>query len=157
MKKRRLSALYYVVFIAVLLTSSVSGQAGDSDLISKIADRLLITKEQATGGAGAIFEYAKQNLSADDFATIAKGVPDMDELLAAAPKGASDSALGKPNTLTQDSMISTGSVGGLSGLASSFESLGLDAALVKKFVPIMSDYVGSVSGEQAMALLQGLF
>jgi hypothetical protein len=49
------------------------------------------------------------------------------------------------------------SLGGIAGLASSFESLGLDADMVSKFMPIVSDYAGSVSGDQAMALLQGLF
>jgi hypothetical protein len=52
---------------------------------------------------------------------------------------------------------SGGSLGGLASLASSFETLGLDADMVQKFLPIVSDYVGSVSGDQAMALLAGLF
>ena len=52
---------------------------------------------------------------------------------------------------------SGGSLGGLTSLASSFESLGLDADMAQKFLPIVSDYVGAVSGDQAMAILKGLF
>ena len=113
-----------------------------------------VSGEQATGGAGAIFDYAKDNLSADDFASIAKGIPGMDGLLAMAPEPESSSALGKASSMLGGA---DSSLGGLAGLASSFESLGMNADMVSKFVPIVSDYVGSVSGDQAMALLQGLF
>jgi hypothetical protein len=153
-KKRHFSLVRYVTISLLLLSFSVSAQAGSSDLIGMLTDQLGISKEQATGGSGAIFDYAKDNLSADDFATVAKGVPDMDGLLAAAPKEESSSALGKASSMLGGS---GGSVGGLASLASSFETLGLDADMVQKFLPIVSDYVGSVSGDQAMALLKGLF
>jgi hypothetical protein len=52
---------------------------------------------------------------------------------------------------------SGGSMGGLANLASSFEALGLDPDLVSQFLPIVQKYVGQVSGEDAMALLAGLF
>ncbi len=154
LKKSRPSIARYVAILFVLITFSLPAQAGSSDLISMLTDQLGISKEQATGGSGAIFDYAKDNLSADDFTTVAKGVPDMDGLLAAAPKEESSSALGKASNMLGGS---GGSMGGLASLASSFETLGLDADMVQKFLPIVSDYVGSVSGDQAMALLAGLF
>lgn len=154
LKNRHFSLVGYVSISLLLLTFSLPAQAGGSDLIGMLTDQLGISKEQAAGGSGAIFDYAKDNLSADDFATVAKGVPDMDGLLSAAPKQESSSALGKASSMLGGS---DSSVGGLASLASSFETVGLDADMVQKFLPIVSDYVGSVSGDQAMALLTGLF
>ncbi|MDH3787761.1 MAG: DUF2780 domain-containing protein [Xanthomonadales bacterium] len=154
LKERHFSLVRYVTISLLLLSFSLSAQAGSSDLVGMLTDQLGISKEQAAGSSGAIFDYAKQNLSADDFATVAEGVPDMDGLLAAAPAAESDSALGKASSMLGGS---GGSLGGLASLASSFESLGLDADMVQKVVPIVTDYIGNVSGDQAMALLQGLF
>lgn len=141
--------------LAVLIVLfCLPGPALASDLVAQLSDQLGISSEQVKGGAGAIFDYAKDNLSADDFATIASGIPGMDGLLGAAPKADSGSLTGKlGGMLSGDS----GSLGGLAGLASSFESLGLDADMVSKFLPIVTDYVGSMSGDDAMALLKGLF
>jgi hypothetical protein len=154
LNKRHFSISRHIAILFILLTFSLPAQAGTSDLVSLLTDQLGISKEQAAGGSGAIFDYAKDNLSADDFATVAQGVPDMDGLLAAAPKQESGSALGQASSMLGGS---GGSLGGLASLASSFETLGLDADMVQKFLPIVSDYVGSVSGDQAMALLAGLF
>lgn len=137
-----------------LMCFHLTAQAEGPDLIQMLTSQLGVSGEQATGGAGALFGYAQENLDADDFATIAEGIPAMDDLIAMAPEPENSSALGKAGG-------SLGgfdkSLGGMAGLASSFESLGLNADMVSKFVPIVSEYVGSVSGEQAMALLQGLF
>jgi len=137
-----------------LFSFHVTAQAQGPDLIQMLTSQLGVSGEQATGGAGAMFGYAKENLSADDFATIAQGVPGMDELIAMAPEPENSSALGKAGGALGGF---DKSLGGLTGLASSFESLGLDADMVSQFLPVVSDYVGSVSGEQAAALLQGLF
>jgi len=140
--------------LLLMFSFHATAQAQGPDLIQMLTSQLGVSGEQATGGAGAMFKYAKNNLDADDFATIANGVPGMDELIAMAPEPENSSALGKAGGALGGF---DKSAGGLAGLASSFESLGLDAGMVSKFAPIVSDYVGSVSGEQAAGLLQGLF
>jgi hypothetical protein len=140
--------------LLLMLSIHVTAQAQGPDLVQMLTSQLGVSGEQATGGAGAMFEYAKDNLDADDFATIAKGVPGMDDLIAMAPEPENSSALGKAGGALGGF---DKSLGGLAGLASSFESLGLDADMVSKFVPVVSDYVGSVSGDEAATLLQGLF
>jgi hypothetical protein len=143
-----------VAALLLVFAFNVTAQAQGPDLIQMLTSQLGVSGEQATGGAGAIFEYAKENLDADDFATIAQGIPAMDNLMAMAPEPENSSALGRASQRLGDF---DSSLGGLAGLASSFESLGLNADMVNQFMPIVSDYVSSVSGEQAMALLQGLF
>jgi len=138
----------------LLLLLSIQANAQVGDLVSSLTDQLGISSEKASGGAGAIFDYAKKNLSADDFSSIAKGIPGMDNLLGAAPKGDSSSMLGKASSMLGGEKSS---LGGLASLASSFDKLNLDPEMVSQFLPIVYDYVGSASGEKAMGLLKGLF
>ena len=152
-KTLRRSSILSMAVLLFLLSFQTTVQAGGPDLVQMLTSQLGVSGEQATGGAGAIFGYAKDNLSVDDFSTIAKGIPAMDDLLAMAPEPENSSALGKAGSM----LGADTSLGGMAGLASSFESLGLDAGMVSRFVPIVSDYVGSVSGDQAMSLLKGLF
>ena len=149
----RTGVLRFAVIFTLLACFSTIAQAQDQNLVGMLKDELHVSTDQAAGGAGSIFSYAKDNLSEDDFAQIARGVPDMNELLAAAPEAGSDSTMGKVSGM----LGSDSSVGGMASLASSFESIGLDADMVSKFMPIVNQYVGDVSGEQAMGLLKGLF
>ena len=153
-KQMSRSALRSLSLLLVLMSFQATALAQSEDLVQTLTSQLGISGEQATGGAGALFDYARKNLSADDFASIAKGIPAMDDFLMMAPEPETGSALGKASSMLSDA---DSSLGGLAGLASSFESLGLNADMVKQFVPIVSDYVGDMSGDQAMQLLQGLF
>ena len=148
---RTRSARFAALF-ALLMCYGTAAQAQDQNLVGMLTDQLRVSTDQAAGGAGSIFSYAKENLSGDEFAEVARGVPDMNELLAAAPEPESSSATAKAGQ-----MLDGGSAGGLASLASSFQSIGLDADMVSKFMPIVNQYVGSVSGEQAVGLLKGLF
>lgn len=148
------NALRSLFVLLVLMSCQLTVQAQGEDLIQTLTSQLGISGEQATGGAGALFDYAKKNLSADDFASIAKGIPAMDSMLMMAPEPENSSAMAKAGNMLGGA---DSSLGGMAGLAASFESLGLNAEMVNKFVPIVSDYVGKMSGDQAMQLLQGLF
>jgi hypothetical protein len=148
------NGLRSICVLLLLMSFHTAAQAQVEDLVQTLSSQLGISGEQASGGAGALFDYAKNNLSADDFATIAKGIPGMDGMLMMAPEPENSSAMAKAGNMLGGA---DSSLGGMAGLASSFESLGLNADMVSKFVPIVSDYVGKMSGDQAMQLLQGLF
>jgi hypothetical protein len=45
-----------------------------------------VIEPQAEGGAGAIFDYVKQKVSAGDFAKVTSALPAVDSLLEFAPK-----------------------------------------------------------------------
>jgi hypothetical protein len=123
-------------------------------LVDLLSSQLGVTKNQAEGGAGSIFQLAKQNLSMEDFSVIAKAVPGIDKMMGAAPKvEESSSALGSIS-----SMVSGNSkkLEGMAGLASSFTKLGLNSDMISKFTPIILDYVKNQGGEHAMNLLKGV-
>jgi Protein of unknown function VcgC/VcgE (DUF2780) len=127
--------------------------AGDMGLVDLLSSQLGVSKNQAEGGAGSIFQLAKQNLSVEDFSSIAKAVPGIDQMIGAAPKiekgsstlGGISSMMGKTSN----------KLGGLAGLSSSFEKLDLSGDMVSKFTPIILDYVKNKGGEHAMNLLKG--
>jgi len=127
--------------------------AGDMGLVDLLSSQLGVSKHQAEGGAGSIFQLAKQNLSVEDFSSIAKAVPGIDQMIGAAPKiEKSSGTLGGISSMMGSS---SNKLGGLSGLTSSFEKLGLSGDMVNKFTPIILDYVKNKGGEHAMNLLKG--
>jgi hypothetical protein len=127
--------------------------AGDMGLIDSLSSQLGVSKEKATGGAGSIFQMAKQNLGGEDFSSIAKAVPGIDTMMEAAPK-----ADKKTSTLGGISSMMGGSsnkLQGMAGLTGSFKQLGMAGDMVGKFTPIILDYVRGNGGEKAMNLLKG--
>lgn len=127
--------------------------AEDMGLVDLLSNQLGVTRHQAEGGAGSIFQLAKQNLSVEDFDSIAKAVPGIDGMMDAAPKAERDSS--SPGGIS--SLLGSGSntLGGIAGLTSAFDKLGLSGDMVGKFVPIILDYVKNKGGEGVMSLLKG--
>ena len=148
----KLSWIRGATILSLLLSFQVTAQ--DDSLVSLLTDELDISSAQASGGAGAIFEYAKDNLDADDFAIIAEGIPEMDSLLAAAPEIDRDSRFGRASNRLRDF---DSSMGDLAGLAASFEELDMYPEMLEEFVSVVYDYVDSESGERAAELFDDLF
>ncbi len=149
------------VIVCLLLMIGVAGAqlpdvtkktatAPDPDLIGKLTKELNVSPKQATGGAGAIFGLAKTQLKPAEFSKLAAAVPGMDGFLKAAPSAKTGSSLG-----SLESVLPSGSAGGLASLAGSFKSLGLSPDMATKFVPVMQDYLKSKGGSGVASLLSG--
>ena len=137
-------ALAFVFSIPFVFIAIDPAFATDMTIVDLLTTKLGVTREQAQGGAGAIFKRAKSNLSTKDFGKVANVVPQMDTLLKAAPEiekseGLAGGALGK--------------LGGLSSLSSSFSKLGLSPDMLGKFMPIILSYVQSKGGNSIGDLL----
>ncbi len=136
----------------------ITSYAGTMDLVTTLVDTLGITKDQAKGGSGALFQDAKDNLSADDFQKVSDAVPDMDEYLAAAPaagiKGSLGGSLGSSLSSLGGGAAKAGS---MADLASAFSKLGMDSGALGKFIPVVLDFVQSKGGESVAGLLKGLW
>lgn len=151
MIRRQLVIKILAMFFLIGWITYTPAYAGDMGLVELLTSQLGVTKSQAEGGAGSIFQLAKQKLSVKDFSSVAKAVPGIDQMLGAAPKvEGSASSLGKIS-----SMMGSSQLGGAAGLTSSFEKLGLSGDMVGKFTPIILDYVKNKGGEQVMSLLKG--
>ena len=122
-------------------------------LVNVLSNDLGVTEQQAAGGSGAIFSYAKQRMSAADFSQLSSAIPGLDGLLAAAPAvepqgGAAGSMLGKAGSLFG------GSASGLGQLGGSFAKLGMSPDMVSKFAPVILQYVNSAGGSGLMGSLK---
>jgi len=146
----RIIALW-VFFSFAGITSAFSGDPG---LVGLLTKNLGVTEEQGKGGAGAIFNMAKEKLGAEDFGKVADAVPEMDILLKAAPKtGGLGSAIGDKTSFLGGSV---GKLTGLASLAGPFSQLGMKSDMIGKFVPIILSYVQSKGGDSVKGLLAGV-
>jgi hypothetical protein len=149
-RKQFVIKIFSILFLICWITYTPT-YAGEMGLVDLLTSQLGVTKGQAEGGAGSIFQLAKQNLSVEDFSSIAKAVPGIDKMIGAAPKlEGSSSSIGGIS-----SMMGRNKIGGMASLTSSFENLGLSSEMVNKFMPIILDYVKNKGGEHAMNLLKG--
>jgi len=147
--KNRFSSTVIVLAIIGIFSIAGPASADTSKLIGSLVDTLGVTEDQATGGSGAVFREAKNNMSSGDYSQLLKAVPGIDSLISAAPQAGG--LAGKASSLLGGS---GGSATGMAGLADSFSKLGLSSDMVNQFVPVIMDFVQSEGGEQAMTLLK---
>ena len=140
-----------IIVLMAMGIFSITGpvSADTSKLIGSLVDTLGVSEEQATGGSGAVFKEAKNNMSPGDYSQLLKAVPGIDSLISKAPQAGG--LAGKASSLLGGS---AGSVKGMAGLADSFSKLGLSPDMVNQFVPVILDFVQSEGGQQAMTLLK---
>ena len=139
------------IVLAVLAGVAVAAfalAADEGSLVQTLSKQLGVTDEQAAGGAGAIFQYAKTSLSGEEYGKVEKAVPEAGELVKKAPPtdsatSAVGGALGKTG----------GSAAGLAGLTSSFQKLGMSGDMVGKFAPIVVDYAQQKGGAEVGGIL----
>ena len=130
--------------------TAVAEQGG---LTETLVNKLGITTEQAEGGAGAIFQTAKDSLDEEQFAALSKSVPEMDSLLSAAPQPSS-SLSGLSGEVSAALGDDKNTYGNLTELASSFKELKLSPDMVDQFVPVVVDYVRTNGGALTADMLQ---
>jgi hypothetical protein len=144
---KRCVRLFTFAFV-VTCVAFCQSKAPDPGLVNSLTKQLGVTPEQATGGAGAIFSLAKNNLSAQEFGKIASVVPGMSGFLNAAPAPQADAASSAASALgpLTGGGASGGAASGLLSLGSSFKSLGLSPQMATQFAPVIQKYLSSKGG-----------
>ena len=142
---------------AVQSGASAVGNVKSSVIEGSLTDTLVknlgITTEQAQGGAGALFQLAKGNLDAGQFAELSKSIPEMNSLLNAVPKQSKELS-GLVGNVSSALGGNSNTYGNLAGLASTFNTLKLSPDMVDQFVPVVVDYVRAKSGDLTSNMLQ---
>ena len=131
------------------LTGINFSYAGDDDLIKLLTTELDITDDQAKGGTGALFNYAKESLSKEEFGQVSDVVPDMGGYLDAIP------SLGGKSTGMLGSV--TEALVGMPAVTAAFDKLGLSQEMVGMFTPLLVNYVDKKGGEAVGGLLKNVF
>ena len=131
------------------------------ELIEQLVGNLGIQEEQAKGGAGLLFQLAKDQLGEGNFAQIADCVPGMNSLLQAAPTEGGGGIMGGGGMMGALGDLATAALGeqasgmgGLLSLAGGFSKLDLSGDMIGQFLPIILSYVQSQGGDGVKGLLQ---
>lgn len=154
--KKSIFIMSAVLLVGMMVSANpvtaAKAKTKDAGLVQRLAKDLGVTKKQATGGAGAIFKAAQQKMTAEDFKKVAKSVPDINKMMAAAPKEDKTSGMVK----SASSLLGEGksSVAAAASLAGSFSQLDMDGSMVNAFIPIILNYVQEKGGEAVMKALQ---
>ncbi|MCP4695129.1 MAG: DUF2780 domain-containing protein [Desulfobacterales bacterium] len=136
--------------VSNVLKSALSS-ACSTNLVGSLSEKLGVSPEQARGGAGAIFDAAKNALGDKDFNKVSDVIPEMDSLLGAAPKGGSGDMLGGVmKSLGGDAE----KLAGAASLAGAFSDLGMDSGMIGQYMPIVLSVVESYGGDTVKNLLQ---
>ncbi len=131
--------------LTAIFAMSLMVQGQTSDLIGMLTKEMGITKKQAEGGAGSIFNFAKEGMKDSDFGKLSKVVPGMDGLLGAVPGlGGKSSMLGQ----------ATKTLMGMPAVYSAFKKLGLSESQVATMMPLLVNYVEKKGGAALARLFQ---
>lgn len=118
------------------------------ELVQMLVSQLGVEEGQARGGAGLLFKFAQDKLGGD-FSKVAEVIPDVQNLIKAAPSGGGLG--GMLGGLA--SSLGGGSLGDLAELAGGFGKLKLDPSMIQKFAPIVLDFVKQKAGPEVAGLL----
>jgi Protein of unknown function VcgC/VcgE (DUF2780) len=125
------------------------------ELLPAITQNLGVTDQQASGGLGSLFQLAQTTLSEGDFTSISDAVPNMQDLLSAAPEVTGEAAEGGSglvgNLMNTASQYSD-TVKTANTVMQQFEALGLDPAMIPQYVQVINNFLQSTSGQQTVDL-----
>lgn len=134
------------------------------ELIQQLVSSLGVNEDQAKGGAGLLFNLAKDKLGAGDFQQLTDKIPGVSDLLGAAPAPSTGASAGGGMMGALGGVASSlgagglgdkmGGLGDLASLASGFSQLGLSSDMVGKFVPVVLSFVQSQGGDSMKGLLE---
>jgi hypothetical protein len=134
------------------------------ELIQQLVSSLGVNEDQAKGGAGLLFNLAKEKLGAGEFQQLADKIPGVSDLLGVAPAPSAAASAGGGMMGALGGIASSlgagglgdklGGLGNLANLASGFSQLGLSTDMVGKFVPIVLSFVQSQGGDSMKGLLE---
>ena len=134
------------------------------ELIQQLVSSLGVNEDQAKGGAGLLFNLAKDKLGAGEFQQLTDKIPGVSDLLGAAPAPSTAASAGGGMMGALGGVASSlgagglgdklGGLGNLANLASGFSQLGLSSDMVGKFVPVVLSFVQNQGGDSMKGLLE---
>jgi len=128
-----------LLVVALMFTGCTSTQSPGGGLLGSLTKELGVNENQALVGAGSLLGLAKERLSSDDFAKIASVIPGSDGIIKKAMEIGGVS----------------GPIGSMANLTPVFARVGMGDDMVGKFVPVLTDFVGSAGGKSLSSLLDG--
>jgi len=128
-----------------------------ADMISSVSDSVGINKYQAQGSLASIFNYAKENISAEQFSGLSDSLPGLDALMGAVPDISEMKSAGGLSGLMDKAANYNDSLKAVNELKKQFEALGLSPEMITKVVSSTKTYLNTDEGKKIKEqLMQGL-
>ena len=138
-------------------TSALSGLES-LELVQTLTENLGVTPEQASGGMGALLNYAKQHVETDKFSALTHSIPGADTFLKSVPDVSSvtESAGGLGGLINKAAEYNE-SLKSMNDLKNQFEALGLDIGMISSYVAQAKQYLDTPAGQEAKQMLSEAF
>lgn len=128
-----------------------------SDMVASVANKLGVSDSQATGGLASIFNYAKNNLSVEQFSGLTESLPGLSGLLNSVPDVESKESSGGLGGLMDKAANYNDSLKTLNDVKKQFEALGLKPEMIMDYVNAAKTYLDTEEGKKIKeTLMQGL-
>lgn len=128
-----------------------------TDMISSVSESVGIDESQAEGSLASIFNYAKENISAEQFSGLTKSLPGLDSLINSVPDISEMTSEGGLGGLMDKAANYNESLKALNVLKKQFEALGLSPEMIKEVVNSAKAYLDTDEGQKIkQQLMQGL-
>ncbi len=125
------------------------------DMIPLLTSSLGVNQNQAEGGLGSLFAYAKEQLSSTEATQLSNALPDLETLVNMAPAvEAQKEQQGGFGGLLSVAAQYNDSLKSIDQLNQQFQTLGLKPEMIGQFANTAIQYLNSSQGQQAGTLLQ---
>jgi hypothetical protein len=128
-----------------------------TDMISSVSESVGIDEEQAEGSLASIFNYAKENISAEQFSGLSESLPGLDSLMSAVPDISEMTSEGGIGGLMDKAANYNDSLKAMNELKKQFEALGLSPEMITEVVNSAKAYLDTEEGQKIkQQLMQAL-
>ena len=128
-----------------------------TDMVSSVSESVGIDKSQAQGSLASIFNFAKENISAEQFSTLSNSLPGLDSLLGSVPDVSEMTSEGGLGGLMDKAANYNDSLKAVNELKKQFESLGLSPEMITQVINSAKVYLDTDEGQKIKEqLMNGL-
>ena len=128
-----------------------------TDMISSVSKSVGIDKSQAEGSLASVFNYAKENISAEQFSGLSNSLPGLDSLMNTLPDISGMTPEGGLAGLMDKAANYNDSLKAVNELKKQFEALGLKPEMIMQVVNSANVYLDTDEGQKIKEqLMQGL-
>ncbi|MEP1445150.1 MAG: DUF2780 domain-containing protein [Paraglaciecola sp.] len=128
-----------------------------ADMISSVSESVGIDESQAEGSLASIFNYAKDNISSEQFSSLSESLPGLDSLMDAVPNISEVTSEGGLNGLMDKAASYNDSLKAMNELKKQFEALGLSPEMITQVIASAKAYLDTDEGKKIKdQLMQGL-
>lgn len=128
-----------------------------ADMISSVSGSVGIDETQAQGSLASIFNYAKENISAEQFSGLSESLPGLDSLMGEVPDISEMTSEGGLGGLIDKAANYNESLKAVNELKKQFEALGLSPEMITEVVSSAKAYLDTDEGKKIKdQLMQGL-